>query len=258
MAAGAGGDPTAERREAEALREVAEREPLGPELGLELWAVDPGLDAGRPRDGVELEEPVEPVHGHGHDGVGLRRVHAPHDGRPGAEGHHLRAVRRAPVEDGDELVLRARVGHDVGRVGEVEVERVGAVGEVGAVGVERPLPRLGGAAPGERVRHPDAGRAQLGVGQVGYRRRRDGDTEALRQVLGAAGPILVGRLLRLESPGPEGTTRRHGATLRRALTGPASVTSSTSPGAGRLGSAPGAPPSTPAPCRRRRPCRPGC
>ena len=46
MAAGAGGDPAAEGREAEALREVAQREPVRAELVLQRRAVDAGLDAG--------------------------------------------------------------------------------------------------------------------------------------------------------------------------------------------------------------------
>ena len=170
VAAGAGGDPTAQRREAEALGEVAQREPLGAQLGLELGAVDPGLDARRPRDGVELEHAVEAVHGHRDDGVGARRVHAPHHRRPGAEGHHLRVVRRAPVEHRDELLVGAGVGHDVGRVGEVQVERVGAVGEVGAVGVEGPLPRLGGAEGREGIGHPSC--------EPGGARRRPGRAPA--------------------------------------------------------------------------------
>ena len=110
VAAGTGGDPPSERREAEALREVAQREPVRPELVLERRPVDAGLDAGRPRDRIDLEDLIEAIHRHGHDGVRLRRVDSPDHRRPGTERNDLHTVGRAPVEHGLELGLRAAGG----------------------------------------------------------------------------------------------------------------------------------------------------
>ena len=85
VAARAGGDPAAERREAEALREVAQREAVRPQLVLERRPVDAGLDARGAGGRVDLEHAVEAVHGDGDDGVGVRRVDAPDHRRAGAE-----------------------------------------------------------------------------------------------------------------------------------------------------------------------------
>src|SRR3970282_1548030 len=60
VAAGAGGDPAAERGELERLREVAQREPVRPELFLERGAEDARLDAGGARGAVHLQHAVEP------------------------------------------------------------------------------------------------------------------------------------------------------------------------------------------------------
>ena len=155
VAAGAGGDPAAERREPERLREVAQREAVWAQLVLEMRPEHPGLDVGRPRQLVDLEHLVEAVEGDGDDAVGLRRVHAPHDRRAAAVGHDDVAGRHAPVERGLQLRLGAGMGDHVGRVGEVEVEGACAVGEVGAVGVEGALPGVGRAPRRHRSGHSD-------------------------------------------------------------------------------------------------------
>ena len=59
VAAGPGGDPAAQRGELEGLREEPQRQLVGAELLLEHRSGGPGLDAGRARDGVDLEHPVE-------------------------------------------------------------------------------------------------------------------------------------------------------------------------------------------------------
>ena len=60
VAAGPGGDPAAEGRVLERLREVAQGEAVLAELVLEARPGRAGLDPGRLRDRVDLEHPVHP------------------------------------------------------------------------------------------------------------------------------------------------------------------------------------------------------
>src|SRR5262249_48442103 len=101
------------------------------------------------------------------------------------------------------------MGHEVRRVREVKVERVGAVREVRAVGVEGPLPGLGRAELAQALRHPDAWRAELGLGQARYGSWRDRDTEPLGELLGAIDARGVSGFFGFEAPRPEGPPIGH-------------------------------------------------
>ncbi len=210
VAARAGGDPAAERREAEALREVAQREAVRAQLVLERRAVDAGLDAGRARHRVDLEHPVEAVHG---DRSRRRRPRA--GSRPTRPTTRRRTARPyVPF-----------VAHQ-SSIASSSASVRGWATTSGGLGNWRLKASVRSvkwapwewnarshvsvrAQRGERVRDDDPRRAQLGVGQVRHRHRRDRHAEALRQVLGTLGPVGVGRLLRLQPPGPERSTRRH-------------------------------------------------
>ena len=112
VAARAGGDPAAERREAERLGEVAQREPVRPQLVLERGAEHPGLDAGRTGGGVDLEHPVEAVERDRDRAVAaLRRVDPPDHRRPAPVGDGGVTGVVAPLERG----LAARPRHGGGR-----------------------------------------------------------------------------------------------------------------------------------------------
>ena len=95
------GDPAAEARLLERLREVAQRQPVRLELGLERGAESARLDAGRARDRIDLEHAVEPAE------VDRDRaaVAVPHVGLDTADDARAAAVRdlrracpRAPVD----------------------------------------------------------------------------------------------------------------------------------------------------------------
>src|SRR5437870_7538604 len=138
VAAGAGRDPAAERRELERLREVAEREPVRPELLLERGAEYAGLDARRARGAIDLEHAVEAGEIQG-DGAGVARadgrLYAAHDARAASVRDDRRVRSRAPLEHGRDLLFRLREGDQVGRVREVAAQRAHHVAEGLAVGV---------------------------------------------------------------------------------------------------------------------------
>ena len=207
-------DPAAERAEPERLREVAQRVPARLELLLQRRTEHARLDACGARHLVDLEHTVEPVEGDRHARPAVvGRVDAPHHRRPAAVRDRHVVVGVAPVERDLQLLLVARVGDDVGRVGEVEGEGADAVGEPGAVGVEGALVRARRAPLGEAVGHRDPRVAQLGI--LGLRHRRGGDRRAvaLRQRGGERGPVRVRRLLGLHAPRPERTAIPHGRTV---------------------------------------------
>ena len=85
-----GRDPTPQRREAEALREVPQREPVGAQCGLQRRAVDARLDARRERHRVDLQHPIKAVHGDR-----ARRRRPPVGSHPTRRTTRRRTVRRS-------------------------------------------------------------------------------------------------------------------------------------------------------------------
>ena len=69
VAAGAGGNPAAERGAGEALREVAQREAARPQLVFQRGAEHAALYAGRAGNVVYLQHAVESGHVYRHDAV---------------------------------------------------------------------------------------------------------------------------------------------------------------------------------------------
>ena len=188
--AGTGGDPAAERREAEALREVAQREPVRVAAGPRARGRRCPPGCGPPARSDRSRAP-----GRSGPSPPSRRRRLRAGSRPTPPTTRRRTGPPwSPLDEHQsstacELVSeRGWATASVG-FGKREVEGVGAVGEVGAVGVERPLPGLGGAAPRRARPAPSTrdGRSSASA-RSGTGRGVIDDAEALRQVLGASGP----------------------------------------------------------------------
>ena len=207
VAAGAGGDPAAEGREAEGLREVPEREPRRLELGFERGPEHAALNAGRAGGPVDLQNLVQAAQVDGEDAretvpdVGLD---APHHGRPRAIGNDREPRIARPVEQCHDVRLVLGVGDDIRRHGEIPSPRADVVRVRLAVGVARAAVGIAVAERGQRTRrcHPrrrqvqlvDGGRCRVGTGrEAGERGHPPGD------------PACVGlaQRLRFEAPAPE-------------------------------------------------------
>ena len=172
VAAGAGRDPAAERRELKRLREVAQRESVGAELLLEPRAGGAGLDPRRQRHRVDLEHAVERLQVDGHHArmvPAAGRLDAADHARAAAERDHRRARRQRPFEHGLDLGLVARMGDHVRRMVEPPPERPHDVRVGAAVGVQRPLVVVDGADLLER-----AGGRRRGAGSDDLRRAAPG------------------------------------------------------------------------------------
>ena len=208
VAAGAGGDPAAERREAERLREVAQREAVRPQLILELRAEDSRLDAGGPRRLVDLEHPVEAVDRDGHDRVGFRagsRPRRPTTRRRTARPHGrcLRTSRRWPsssASDGGWATTSGGFGNSrlKARVRSVKWAPCAwnARSHVSVV-------HHGASASGTLMRggrSTASSRSGIGLATISVPARSE-------SFVGELVSLLAGRFLALEAPGPEGTTR---------------------------------------------------
>ena len=156
--------PAAEGRELEGLGEVAQGVAVRAQLVLEHRPARAGLDAGRPRHGVDLHHTVErrQVNRHG-TGKPVTDValHAPHHRRPGAVGHGGRARVGAPVQDIHHVGLVAGPGHDVGRVLEATLEGAHHVAVGLAVGVAGARLDVGRTDLGQRRRRRQPGRRQV-------------------------------------------------------------------------------------------------
>ena len=113
------GDPAAERRELEGLREEAHGQAVGAELLLQARARRAGADARRARDRVDLEHAVERAEVE-RDGAVERardpRLDAADDARAAAVGDDGDVRARRPLEHGLDLALVARAGDEVGDV----------------------------------------------------------------------------------------------------------------------------------------------
>ena len=125
MPAGAGGDPAAERRELKRLREVAQCQVVLRQLLLQSRPRRARLDPGGERDRVDLQNPIQGLHVHGHRPrviVAHARFDSTDDARAAAERDHRGAGRDRPIQNSGELMLVARLGDDVGRVVKPAVE----------------------------------------------------------------------------------------------------------------------------------------
>ena len=163
VAAGAGRDPAAERRELKRLREVAERQPVRAELLLEAAArwrrpgSAPTATRGRPR-----------ARGRAPSGRSSPRPRSPRTPAASTPPTTLvpppNGITAAPADSahssvGLHLALVARLGDDVGRVIEAAAERAHDVAVRAAVGVQRALVVVGGADRRERARAAPAAAA---------------------------------------------------------------------------------------------------
>src|SRR5437764_6003546 len=229
MAARTGREPSAERRELERLREVAQRVAVGPQLVFEDGTERAPLYARGARDGIDLEHAIERGEVDARH-AGIRVAHQPgldttHHRRPAAvrNGRHIGA--RTPVEQRDDLVLVAREGDDVGGRVELTTKTAHDVAVRLAVGVRRAIEEVGRSDRGERRRWAHARGPQLDGGQVGRRADLDvGPPESFAD--GATEPAhAVGRKrLVLPAPAPPRPSsarfrdRRHGPQATPATT----------------------------------------
>ena len=213
MAAGAGGNPAAERGELEALRVVAQREAVGPQLRFQPRPVGAGLDSGGAGDVVNFDDLIQGGQVDGDDAiVAFGRLEPGDGGAAAAVGDGGVSVGRTPVQHRRDLVLGGGMGDDVGRVGELQVVGADTVAEAAAVGVDGALVIVGGADGGERRGRRDARRAQ--TEGFGARRhdRLDRDAVALRKAGGGLAHLLLRGFVLLQTPGPE-TSAAHQALL---------------------------------------------
>src|SRR6516165_6607210 len=117
MTAGAGGDPAAERRTLETLREVTKREPMRLELGFQHRSESAGLDASGARGLVNLQYMAKLAQVDRHRRLVSRRiaawlnpaVHA----RSTAKRDHTRLGAARPIEHCYDLLLSARIGDHI-------------------------------------------------------------------------------------------------------------------------------------------------
>ena len=205
VAAGAGGDPAAQRRVLERLRVVAQGQAVLAQPGLELRPGGAGLDAGGARDRVHLEHAVQRLEVDAHGGVlGHAGLHAAHHAGAAAEGDRRGARVGAPGQQLLELALVARVGHHVGRVVEAAAKGAHHVAVGAAVAVQGALVGIAAADAGQRRRRRQPRRAQLEVLEA-RRALHLGRPEAEMLARGTTGlnDLVVGRLLVLVAPAPE-------------------------------------------------------
>ncbi len=111
MAAGARGDPAAERRALEALGEVAKREVVRLERRLEGRPEDAALDARGPAGAIDFEHLVQTLQIEA-DGAGEtlahRRLDPADHARAGAERDHGCARVRRPLQESNDVVFGTR------------------------------------------------------------------------------------------------------------------------------------------------------
>ena len=166
VAGGAGGDPAAERRELERLREEAQRQPVLAELLLEPRPGRARLDPRRARDVVDLEHAVQPRQVDGRPrprGRPAHRVDAADHARAAAVGRARRAARprttraraRAPPR-------RAGSATASGACGNAPAERAHDV----AVGRAVRVHARARGRPARRARAAPAGTSTRGGGEL--------------------------------------------------------------------------------------------
>ena len=132
MAARAGGDPAAKRRELEALRIVAKREAMGFQRHLDRRAADAALDARGAARGVHFQHAIEVAHveaDRAGEVLADRRLDAADDRRAGAERNDGDSPGPRPVEQGGDVGFARGQSHEVGRVGEVAGEGAHGLGK---------------------------------------------------------------------------------------------------------------------------------
>ena len=159
----------------EALREVAQRQSVLPELSLDVRPTGACLDPRGPAGAIHLEHLVEFLQVDRHRaGVAAadRRFDAAHHARTAAEGDHGSTGVAGPVQDADDILRRFRVGDQVGRLGDLAPEHPHRVGKRLAVGVEKPLVRVVAKQARERGRRPQPRRTQVEVRDLRHRRAR--------------------------------------------------------------------------------------
>jgi hypothetical protein len=189
------------------LREVPEREPVRAQLVLERGTEHAGLDARRATGAIDFEHAVETAEIDRHGtlkGVGGRHLDTADHARSAAVRNRREARRRAPVEDGRDLLLVGRKRHDIGWIGEVAREPAHHVAKRLPVGVSGAVGGRGRAEPRQRRRRRDARRPERDV--VEPRRRpdlRDRDPEPRREQHRDPSLLLGVRTGVLEAPAPE-------------------------------------------------------
>ena len=164
VAAAARRNPAAERRVFEALREMAQREPVRAKLRFERRAVGAALDQRGARGLVDLlhfAHLAQVDRDRALVAVALRLDAAAH-ARPAAERRHGRVDAAGPVEHGLHVRLVARIGDDVGRARIIACKAADELGVRFAVGVRGTVVVFAGAER-ERGGRRDARSIELDV-----------------------------------------------------------------------------------------------
>jgi hypothetical protein len=207
VAGRARGDPAAEGRVLERLREVAQGEAVLGELGLERGAGRAPLDAGRARDRVDLEHAVERAQVDRDRAVVRRadiRGDSADDGGASTERDRGDALGDAPLEHALQIALLARARDEVRGMVEASAKAADHIGVGLAEGMARARVCIVRAERPQRGGRDDARRSQLNRGRLD--RLLDlpveRHPEMRRQRAGAGAHVGKRGLLILETPAP--------------------------------------------------------
>ncbi len=204
VAAGPGRQPAAEGGELEALRKVAQGQPVRPQLGFEVGPEHARLDPRRPAGGVDVEHAVEGGEvERDHAAAPVPAVlHSPDHRTARSVGHDDRVRALGPVQEVHDVLLAAGEGDLVRCRTEFAAQGPYDVAVGLAVGVGGPVRRGVGHQVGEGGRRADPGLRQIDAADVGHRQRGVGRTGDQRAEGGA---LAVGQGLVLGAPAPPGT-----------------------------------------------------
>src|SRR5216683_5665513 len=193
MAARARRDPSAERRELEGLREMAQRVAVRAQLVFERGTEYARLDSGRARSTVDFDHHVE-IREVDRDAAAIiaicRRLDAADHARTAAVRRHCHPGAVAPFEDANHVLLVARKGDDVPWIRIMAAERAHDIAKAAPIRMAGAIVGAARANRCERIGRLDPRRTQM---QFGLFRRRHkleaGESETRRHPLGE--PLLL-------------------------------------------------------------------
>src|SRR6266851_441018 len=193
MAARARRDPSAERRELEGLREMAQRVAMRAQLVFKRGTEYARLDSRRARSAVDFDHLVE-IREVDRDAAAIiaicRWLDAADHARTATVRRHCHLGPVAPFEDANHVLLVARKGDDVPWIRIMAAERAYDISKATPIRMACAVIGAARADRCERIRRLDPRRAQMEFGL--FRRRRKfeaGESKTRRHPLGE--PLLL-------------------------------------------------------------------
>lgn len=163
MPGGAGGEPAAESGVLKGLGKVTQGQPMRCQLGLQGRPADAGLNASGARDGIDIEQAIEPAKVKRNGTVAINgdlRPYAADDAGAPTEGDGGDALGGAPLEQALDLGVGTRAGDEVGGMREAPAKAEDDLG----VGLAQSMRGAGmdivEAEPGKRSGDWHAGRRE--------------------------------------------------------------------------------------------------